>query len=297
MELRQLRYFTAVLEKSSVSAAAKALFMSQPPLSAQIQALERELGVALFDRTGRQMRPTEAGRILYARAKDILDVCSSVKSEMEDLRTGAAGVMRLGVVSSICGSFLFQWMKEFCSSRPGVRLELCEADTYRLLEMARNRQVELAFVRTPFAASELSVVPLRREPLCAVGLPGFFSGSGKEAVSLQELAGRPLLLYRRWEQILISVFQKEGLVPEIFCMGDDSRTILSLAGAGFGIGIVPLSIFGETGGPLLCRPILHPELISDICAVYRKDTYMPRITRLFLEDIRRRAPECPRDTA
>ena len=124
MDIRQLRYFTTVVEEGTVSAAAKVLFMSQPPLSAQIQALERELGVALFDRSGRQMRPTEAGRILYARARDILDVCASVKSEMEDIRKGATGAMRLGVVSSICGSFLFQWMKDFCSGHPGVRLEL-----------------------------------------------------------------------------------------------------------------------------------------------------------------------------
>ena len=289
MDIRQLRYFTTVVEEGTVSAAAKVLFMSQPPLSAQIQALERELGVALVDRSGRQMRPTEAGRILYARARDILDVCASVKSEMEDIRKGAAGAMRLGVVSSICGSFLFQWMKDFCSGHPGVRLELWEADTYRLLEMVQNRQVELAFVRTPFAAPELTVLPLRREPLCAVGLPDFLGSTPIDGISLLELSKHSLLIYRRWEQILLSAFQKEGLMPDIFCIGDDSRTILSLAKAGFGVGVVPLSILEENIGSLLYRRILHPELISDICAVYRKGTYMPRITQLFLEEIRHRS--------
>ncbi len=291
MDLRQLRYFMAVVDEGTVSAAAKVLFMSQPPLSAQIQALEKELGVSLFDRTARRMRPTEAGRILYARARDILDVCDSVKSEMEDIRKGSAGAMRLGVVSSICGSFLFQWMQDFCACHPGMRLELFEADTYRLLEMVQNRQVELALVRTPFAAPGLSRVELRREPLCAVGLEKFFVGYKEETISLEELSKKPLLIYRRWEQILLRVFQKESLTPQILCMGDDSRTILSLAKIGFGVGIVPLSILEENGHPLYSFPIRDPELISDICAVYREDTYMTRITRLFLEDIQRRSQE------
>lgn len=310
MDLRQLAYFVAVVDKGTISAAAKSLYMSQPPLSLQIQALEQEFGVSLFDRSTRRMRLTEAGRVLYARARDILDVCSSVKSEMADMQRGVSGTMRLGVVSSICSPFLFRRLKDFCEkdARRKVRLQLYEADTYRLLEMVRGRQVELAFVRTPFAAEDLQKVVFQREPLYAAGLPMFFrdeiplafglgsglgSDSGSEkspnktlpSVSLQFLASHPIIFYRRWEQILLDIFQTASVTPDVFCVSDDARTTLSLAKAGFGLGIIPQSILEGNSGECMALPISHPELVSDICAVYREDTYMSQLTQLFLEEL------------
>lgn len=287
MDLRQLRYFVTIADTGTFSAAAKALYMSQPPLSAQIQSLEQELGVKLFERTTRRLRLTDAGRVLYMRAQNILDISSSVKKELEDIRKGASGTIRLGIISSLCGPALFCWMKDFSDRHPGVSFDLYEDNTYALLEKVQSRQAELALVRTPFSAPELSAISLKKEPLCAVGLPEFFENCGDIHVSVNEIKDRPLLLYRRWERILNGFFQSAAISPKILCVGDDARTIISLSRAGFGIGIVPMSTLREDLFPKLSSRILRPEFSSGICAVYRKDTYMSQITQLFLEETRK----------
>ena len=137
MELRQLNYFIAVVEEGTISGAARRLNMSQPPLTAQMHALESELGCALFEHAGRRLRITEAGRTFYARAKAIATLCAGARSEMADLSAGAAGVLHMGVISSVCGAEFIGWLSEFAYSHPGVRYDLHEANTYQLINLLR----------------------------------------------------------------------------------------------------------------------------------------------------------------
>lgn len=286
MDIKQLTYFSSVVNEGTVTAAAKALNMSQPPLSKQIQLLEQELGCPLFDRKARHMYLTDAGRILYERTCNILDMCASAKSEISDLKTGLAGTLRLGVVTSICNTVFQKWMECFCSKHVNMKFDLYEGNTYQLLDKVRSNQVELAFIRTPFNAPDLLCVFLQSEPLCAVGQPKFFSGL-ENTIQLSQLASVPLLLYRRWEQILRDAFQNLCLYPRIFCISDDARTIVSMARSGFGVGIVPKSAINEQpGAEIISRTIGCPQFHSDICAVYRKDMYISSAVKQFLDDVR-----------
>ncbi len=291
MDIRQLTYFAAVVNEGTMTAAAKSLHISQPPLSTQIRLLEQELGCTLFNRDTRHIQLTDAGRILYQRACVILDMVSSVRNEMADIQAGSAGTLRLGVVSSICGYVFPEWLRRFCGSRKKLKFELYEGNTYQLLEQVRSNQVELAFVRTPFSAPDLGCVRLRDEPLCAVGRPGFFPDADN-AVQLSGLTRAPLIFYRRWEQILTDAFRKAGLRPSLFCVSDDARTTVGMAESGFGIGIVPRSAVPEKlAAPNVCRVIDCPEFHSRICAVYRKGMYVSSAARQFLDQVR---AECRR---
>lgn len=294
MDIRQLLYFVTIVDKGTVTAAAEALHLSQPPLSTQIHSLEQELGCSLFDRTARHMQLTDAGRALYERARDILDLCESTKNELADMSAGREGTLRLGVVSSICNTVFFAWLKQFCVSRDRLRFELYEANTYQLLEKVRSNRVELAFVRTPFSAPDLSCVRFASDPLCAVGQPRFFSsflsGADSGTVSLGTLADIPLLIYRRWEQILMDAFRGIGSRAKIFCISDDARTTVGLAEAGFGVGIVPQSVL-STCIEAECRVIDYPGFQTDICAVYRKDMYISFAAKQFLETVQKMALE------
>lgn len=285
MDLRQLQYFVTVADKGTISAAARELFMSQPPLSMQIQALEKEFGLPLFERASRRMKLTEAGRALYARACTILDLSASVRHEMRDLKEGTAGTMRIGVVSSMCSSLFFHWIRDFLRLNRNVKIQMYEANTYQLLEMVRTSQVELAFVRTPFSAPDLNTRIFYREPLCAVGLPDFFPEQSEHSIELEGLTQAPLLIYRRWERVLSEEFQRKSLKPYYGCVSDDARTTLSMAEAGLGLGIVPQSILLDSPGGLRICPIAHPELWSDVCAVYREDAYISQVTQSFLDSI------------
>jgi DNA-binding transcriptional LysR family regulator len=285
MDIRQLRYFVEVVDKGTVTAAASALNMSQPPISVQIRSLEQELGCKLFDRSTRHIQLTEAGRTLYERACSILDLCTSAKNEIADLKTGTLGTLRLGVVSSVGTTLFLKWLRQFCMDHSRLRFELYEANTYQLLDKIRSKQIELAIIRTPFSAADLNCLCLRNEPLFAIGQPQFLSCDPDEPVSLLQLSRVPLLFYRRWEKIIMDVFLNSGYRPRVLCVSDDARTTVSLAEQGFGVGLVPQSGIPMDQG-LQKNRIDHSDLQSEICVVHRKDIYISSVAKQFVESIK-----------
>ena len=282
MDIRQLRYFAAVVDQGTMTAAAEALHISQPPLSAQIKLLEDELQCTLFERTTRKMELTEAGRLLYRRAEGILDQCSSMQNEIKDFLSGGIGTLKIGVVSSAVNSFCLSSLKTFRKTHPGVKFELHEGNTFRMLEAVRNGEVELAFVRRPFSAGDLMLKELRDDSLCAVGSKKLLKKEGR--ISVRKLSEFPLLIYRRWEDTVREAFREADVPMQIVCTADDARTVAAMAEAGMGVGIVPKSVI-SVKSPLMEREIKDPEFSSRLCVVSRKDTYRSSAARQFLESM------------
>ena len=113
MDIRQLTYFVAAVEEKTITAAAEKLHMTQPPLTMQLHMLEDELGCKLFRRDGRTLSLTDAGQHFYSRALEIIGMCDSAKSEMNDYRSGNAGELRIGAISSVRGTLFTDWIKDY----------------------------------------------------------------------------------------------------------------------------------------------------------------------------------------
>lgn len=293
MDLKQLRYFTAVVEQGSVSAAARALYMSQPPLSTQIRQLEGELGCRLFDRDGHRLILTEAGKLLYERAQGLLESAESLEKELHDFKEGAAGTLRLGAVSSICGADLPGWLQAFHRDYPGIRFELSEQNTYQLLDQLHSHRIDIAIIRTPFSSGGLEYQILRPEKMMAVGKREVFERIWTEkygdyvhfpsALQISELTDFPLMIYRRWELPLSELMRSEGISPNFFCVCDDARTVAALAQNGMGIGVIPDSSAGLAAGEDICRiEIASPSFRSSIVAAVCQGAYISSAARLFL---------------
>ena len=97
MDLKQLEYFIAIAEEKNITAAAKRLHICQPPLSQQLKKLEAELGVVLFNRNSRQIQLTEIGKIFLERARQIVDLSSSIQQEVQDYAAGYQGTIMIGI--------------------------------------------------------------------------------------------------------------------------------------------------------------------------------------------------------
>ena len=118
MDIRQLRYFTAIVEgyftaiveEGTLTGAARRLNMTQPPLTAQLKLLEEELKCPLFTRDGKRLHLTEAGHHFYERAQRILGMCDAAVTEMADFQEGAAGTLRIGVISSVKDQLFPRWI-------------------------------------------------------------------------------------------------------------------------------------------------------------------------------------------
>lgn len=274
MNLKQLEYFTAVAQAGSISAAARSLHISQPPLSTQLHLLEEELGTALFERGARSIRLTDAGRTLYTRALSILDLADTAVREVQDIGSGLAGTLSVGTISS-CGTALLQTrLPAFCRLCPDVRFEIHEGNTFELIEKLGRGIIELAIVRTPFQTDGLDCLYLREEPMAAAGHPSYFAAMPDGPLSLSDLADTPLIYYRRFDPLFSAAFTREGISPAIFCKNDDARTSLLWADAGLGVALVPLSIVSVIHPDSTAVRVLgDPSLITRIAVIRRRDRY------------------------
>lgn len=282
MEIRQLKYFAAVVEEKTVIAAAEKLHMTQPPLTLQLHRLEEELGCRLFKRQGRGLVLTDAGQTMYQRAVEILSMCDGAKNEMADYRKGAVGTLRIGVISSVQGTLFLDWLTDYRAQHPKITVSIHGANTYQLLEKLQNREIDLAVVRTPFSAAGLFVRRLYREPMLAVGKAEFFKGLSAGPVRLGQLSGCPIILYRRWQKIIASCFEAEGCTPSLCCVNDDARMTLALTARGLGVGLLhPSALTLPEPASLKTVEIANRTLCSEIALICREHEQLPEPARLF----------------
>ena len=284
MNTRQLYYFAVIAESASITLAAKKLNLSQPPLSKQILLLEQELGTKLFERSSKKMQLTEAGTLLYYRAKDILSMMDLTIQELKQLENGLEGTLKLGTISSSGNILINTVLTDFCKEYPMVNFEIQEGNTYELLDKLKNGMIEAAVVRTPFNAEGFECIFGREEPLAAVGKAYYFDNISKKNITLPELTQKPLVYYRRFDSMISSAFQALGLKPNAFCKNDDARTSLLWANAGLGIALVPESISNIIpGNDMLVKPIQCENTTTKIAAIYKKEGYVSSLAKSFVQ--------------
>jgi len=284
MDIRQLRYFLAISEEKTLTAAAARLHVAQPALSYQLRALEEELGVELVRRGPRSLRLTEAGELLRRRAEQLVSLADSAREEVADYGRGGSGVLSLGVISS-CGRVVpSAWTARFAREHPGVRFELHEGNTYALLELLERGVVELAVVRTPFPHAGLGFRYAREEPMAAGFTPENAPACAGEKVRIQELSGRPLVFYRRFEALIGEAFAEAGAEPRVLCLNDDARTTRQWARAGLGIALAPYSALAAPGGEgLTVREVDCPALVTRLALVWVKARRLSAAAEAFAE--------------
>lgn len=269
MDLRQLRYFKAIIEEGTITGAARKLHISQPPLSSQMHLLEKELGSTLFERGARQIVPTEAGSRLYRYALEMLELESAAREEISNLKTGHQGILHLGMVSSGGHEKLYGLLREFKSRYPHIQVKVHEGNSYELLEQLRKGKLDVSLLRSPFSLYGLDLVPLEKTSM-AVGLSGkAFPSFQPGSFLLKDLTGLPLILYRRWEKIIMEECEKEKFQPDVYCVADDARTCREWAEAGLGAALVPLTVL-EKSGELMVGKLQEEALQSELYLVRRK---------------------------
>ena len=292
MEFHQLKYFICVVEEGNISAAARKLNMTQPPLSTQIRLLEQEIGNPLFVRGPREIRLTDTGKLLYERARNILSLAERTMDELENQKNGIQGRLRLGAVSSVNEELLWRYICPMREKYRELTFELFEANTYQLIDKLRSNLLDLALIRTPFPIEkDLLVTELWEDPILVAGKSSFFSSvNGDNGVSMKELSRLPLIVYRRWKSSLDQRFAEYGEKPAYLCVNDDARTSLSWARAGLGVTIVPKSALRSM---LEADPAARKDefwsfpigLSSKVCAVTNRDGYQAPTAELFLRYI------------
>lgn len=265
MELRQLEYFREIADTGSINEAARRLNLSQPPLSYQLKQLEAELNVRLFDRSSQGVSLTEAGKLLYSRAGELLSYAGSTKLEVSQV--GRRRVLRLGLTSTTVAPMM-PHIARYARMQPDVSFEVHDGTTFSLFNSLLDGIIDVSVVRTPLRLDEVEHMRICSEPMIAA-----FSGRAESpAVTLEELAGRPLIIYRRYERLILDAFHAKGLEPDIFCICDDARGAVLWVQAGLATAIFPRSMRGLCAGLGVCE-VASQSLVTDILLIWRKDRH------------------------
>ena len=293
VDIRQLLYFTTIAEEGSISAAAKKLHLSQPPLSYQMKLLEEELHLPLIERSARGIALTEAGRVLYKRAQGILELSELTRKEMLAMASGFTGTLHIGTVSSSGASLLGWRIPAFHQKHPQIGFAIHEGNTFELMEMLESGLIELAIVRTPFHNDQLNCLYLSPEPMIAAGAASFFPAGmpSGQPISLELLGHAPVILYRRFEKILLSLCEQKGIPPQVFCIADDARTTLMWAEAGLGVAVVPQSAYRiMPHHNMVYGELSEEDLHTRIAAVCKKGCSLSWAAQQFLEIFAQQPP-------
>jgi DNA-binding transcriptional LysR family regulator len=276
MELRHLRYFVAVAEECHFTRAAERLGIGQPPLSLQIQQLEKEVGGLLFHRLSRGVELTEAGAALFEEAKAILDAVVSAKATVERVVRGDQGHLRVGFTGSASFNIFVPFsLRLFKEKYPAISLSLVESTTPRLNDAVGQGQLDVGFVRPPFAeGGNLAVTRLFEEEML-IALPVAHPLAKEGGLPIGALAGETFILYPRsvgpglYDRI-ISACQKAGFSPHIGQEAPQLSSTVNLVAAGLGVSIVPASMNHVHSDSVSYHSIEGDVLQAPLGLVYRR---------------------------
>lgn len=298
MELRHLRYFLAVAHHRNFTRAAEELHLAQPPLSQQIQQLERELKVVLFDRSGRQIELTQAGEVLLQHCLRVFESIDDMLTEVGEVAGGHKGTVVLGTHPSSAGLLLPAIIQQMRQRLPEVGLILREASTSTIVELVIQRHVDLGLARLPLLKDDPRIDLIDMHPLyqerALVVVPSdhrFTRQTG--GVRIVELRDEPFLLRggSTFYQQVMSACKQAGFTPRVICEGAETDTLLRLVAGGVGISIVPeygLKLMSHLQASLVGIPIeREPEqesLTTTLGLVWRRGRYRSQTVRL-VEDI------------
>ena len=238
-ELRRLTYFIAVAEHGGMRAAAKALHVSQPPLSRQIQLLEDELGVELLLRGSGGSVLTQAGERFYANAKRIEALTGQAAEEARMVSSGLVGRLDIGIFGSAVFSTIPRIVQSFRAEYPDVRVVLHNLDRESQLKALRERHLDAGFNWFFPGDDEVARLPLLREKL-VVAVYENHPLAGAKSIELEQLKEEHFVLFPRagspnFADHVIHMCRQSGFEPTRTEVVDDVVTAIALVSCGFGI--------------------------------------------------------------
>ncbi|WP_119462319.1 LysR family transcriptional regulator [Rhodospirillaceae bacterium SYSU D60014] len=242
MNLRSLRTFVTIADTGGVHRAAARLNLSQPALSRQIRALEIELGVPLFDRIGRRVQLTSEGEDLLRRSRQLLSDADSLVERADALKKGETGILRIGATPQVIENTLAPFLGHYRRRHPAIEVQLVEDGGVRLPDRLANGDVQLVLTvviderfrqRLLYPGYGIAVLSTKHRL------------SQRRTIDVEELADEPLLLLHRTfasREWLDTACNAAHIRPRVLLESAAPHTIIALAGAEYGIAIIPSTV-------------------------------------------------------
>ena len=290
MEFTQLKYVCAIADTGSFSRAAERCHVAQPSLSQQVLKLEEDLGAKLFDRLGRSVRLTEAGRAFLPHARSILHQMEAARSGVEDKRTDVRGSVSVGVIPTIAPYLMPQCVAAFSKKYADAKLRIVEETTPVLVESLRNLAIDLAILSLPLKHKEFEIFQLQTEPLFAV-LPRGHARASAKSLALKDLRGESFVLLRDghcFRDVSVAACTRAKVDPRIAFESGQFSSLLGMVAAGVGVSLVPEMAVDRAAECSFVR-ISDTQASRTIVAAVLRGRSFNRVQQAFLAHLRNHA--------
>lgn len=292
MDLRELRYFAMVCSERNFTKAANRLHISQPSLSVALQKLENELGLNLLVRDNKHVVLTREGAILQREAGALLQQAERLEQQMADLRAGEQRTLKLAFPATVGACLWPVLLQDFRKLHPEIALQIEDKSTYAILHAVLEDALEIGYgvleesthddiVSKPVRAGELRLLAAKRDALMQ-----------QEQVSLQDLAGRRVIMYRKGDSFaesrLLSEVKQRGIAVELQYV-EEQATVFNLVAQGLGVAV----ILAETdlirqSSALESKPF-REQLKYKAGFFWKRDRYLSQSARLLMDFVLHKA--------
>nr|WP_314481306.1 LysR substrate-binding domain-containing protein [uncultured Pseudomonas sp.] len=275
---RQLRYFVEIAECGSFSAAAERLYIAQSALSRQIRELELQLDTALFERTARLPRLTDAGQAFLPRARNLLSDLDKAGELARAVGKGVRGSLNISHSSTVpLTGTLLQQVGDYLHANPGVSMEIAQLSSEGQLQALADGRLDIGLLRLPVLRQHagLHVQPLFEEPLL-LAVAATHEMAGRDRIALAELASQPFISIPHHQRGGLSYLSAElcmaaGFFPQPARVVSRKTTQLQLIQAGFGVALLPRCMQDIAPPSLRFIPLSDPDCVSTVAIAHRRD--------------------------
>jgi LysR family hydrogen peroxide-inducible transcriptional activator len=286
MEVHQLRYVCAIADTGNFSRAAERCQVAQPSLSQQVLKLEEELGVKLFDRLGRSIRLTEAGRAFIPRARVILEQMEAARSSAADKNADLRGSVAVGVIPTVAPYLMPSYTADFAKRYPDAKIRIVEETTSVLVEGLRDLSIDVAILALPLRHKDLELFPIRTEPLFAVLRRDHPRASAK-SLALKDLRGESFVMLRDghcFRDLSINTCARARITPHIAFESGQFSSLLGMVAAGIGVSLIPEMAIDHNAGCRYVR-LSDTQATRTIVAAVLHGRSFNRVQQAFLSGI------------
>ncbi len=242
MTITQLQYVLAVAEHRNFTLAAEKSFVTQPTLSMQIQKVEEELGIQIFDRSKKPIQLTEIGQKIVSQAKNIVNEADRIRDIVDQQKGFIGGEFRLGIIPTIMPTLLPMFLTNFIKKYPKVQLIIEELNTQEIITRLKNGHLDAAIAATPLAEEKIKEIVLYYEPFVAY-LPQGHEHFAKKELDVEDLNADEILLLRDghcFRDGVLNLCKVTGGPSNRFKIESGSfETLVKLADEGLGMTLLP----------------------------------------------------------
>jgi DNA-binding transcriptional LysR family regulator len=286
MDFDQLETFLEVARLSSFSRAAEKRFRTQPAISAQIRALEEEVGAKLLDRSGGKVAITQAGKIFQKYAEETVQARRNVVTAIAEVERVPGGEIVVGANEGTCMHVLPEVFAKFKKEYPAVGVNVRRLESAGVLECVIDHSVDFGVVSLPVTDKRLTVVPIHRDEMVVICAPGHELSRCK-AVNVEEVSRFPLLMpkFGKTRDAIEELFASRNLNTTVSMELDSSELLKRFAAADVGVGFIARSnVQEEVKVKMLAAvPFADAQIRRDLGLVFRKDKALSRAALAFID--------------